>query len=95
MRHKQSWPAGLSWAHMLPLYAQAAPPGSNRTLKVNRITLQTWWFDRRILDCLQAEPTDGVGAIRQVVVFGAGMDSRPWRLKLPPGARMRRKLGSS
>jgi hypothetical protein len=32
-------------------------------------------------------------APRQVVMLGAGMDSRPWRLKLPAGERRRRRSG--
>lgn len=47
------------------------------------MALRTWWFDEQLLESLEG---GGQGAApRQVVVLGAGMDTRPWRLRLPPG----------
>ncbi|KAL6769918.1 hypothetical protein ACKKBG_A32875 [Auxenochlorella protothecoides x Auxenochlorella symbiontica] len=63
--------------------AQAAPEGSGRKFKVGPMALRTWWFDQRLLTLLESGK-QGPGP-RQVVVLGAGMDTRPWRLQLPLG----------
>mmetsp|Transcript_1012 Transcript_1012/g.2362 ORF Transcript_1012/g.2362 Transcript_1012/m.2362 type:complete len:293 (+) Transcript_1012:823-1701(+) len=43
-----------------------------------RIAVRTRYFDDAIVAALEG------GAV-QVVMLGAGMDTRPWRLRLPPG----------
>ena len=52
---------------------------AKRRYQVGRVTLRTLFFDRHLLAALK-------GGARQVVLLGAGMDSRAWRLDLPPGA---------
>lgn len=54
-------------------------PHGKRRYQVGRVTLRTLFFDRHLLAALE-------GGARQVVLLGAGMDSRAWRLDLPPGA---------
>ena len=54
---------------------------SGRKFQVGRVTLRTLFFDRH----LQAALRQGA---RQVVLLGAGMDSRAWRLELPPGEHL-------
>jgi hypothetical protein len=49
---------------------------------VGRVTLRTLFFDARIAAALEGK--DGPAA-RQVVLLGAGMDTRAWRLKMPAG----------
>ena len=67
-------------------YKQGAENGnahsgaSKRKYQVGRVTLRTLFFDKHLLAALRS------GA-RQVVLLGAGMDSRAWRLDLPPGDR--------
>lgn len=76
---------------------QAAPKGSSRKNKINKMAIRTKWFDDQLLASLDMPlgslltldnyitstlPSDGI-APRQVVVLGSGMDSRPWRLRLP------------
>jgi O-methyltransferase involved in polyketide biosynthesis len=80
---------------------QPAPAGGGRAFKVGAMAVRTRWFDDQLEACLGmplgaaaaaaaagdyivAAPPPG-RAPRQVVVLGAGMDSRPWRLKLPAG----------
>ncbi|KAL4447525.1 hypothetical protein ABPG75_004744 [Micractinium tetrahymenae] len=48
----------------------------------SNVGTRVWWFDRQLLAAL-ASPA----APRQVVLLGAGMDSRPWRMPLLPGVR--------
>lgn len=57
-------------------------PTLGRRFCVSNVGARVWWFDARLLAALRAP-----GAPRQVVVLGAGCDSRPWRLALPPGVR--------
>lgn len=77
---------------------QPAPAGSGRTTKVGPMAIRTKWFDDQLeaslgmpLDSAAAASQDYLAvpapgaAPRQVVVLGSGMDSRPWRLKLPAG----------
>lgn len=56
-----------------------AQPRAKRRYQVGRVTLRTLFFDRHLLAALR-------GGAAQVVLLGAGMDSRAWRLDLPPGA---------
>ena len=51
---------------------------SKRKYAVGRVTLRTLFFDDHVLAAVRA------GA-RQVVLLGAGMDCRAWRLDLPAG----------
>lgn len=76
-------PSNVSHAHHN--LTQAAPEGSGRKFKVGPMALRTWWFDQRLLTLLESGK-QGPGP-RQVVVLGAGMDTRPWRLQLPLGER--------
>lgn len=71
---------------------------SQRTL---RFPIRVRYFDDAILEALGAKhaasfsppwdatPHDAAprATPQQVVMLGAGMDSRPWRLPLPPGVR--------
>jgi O-methyltransferase involved in polyketide biosynthesis len=79
---------------------QPAPKDSGRKIKVNMMAIRTKWFDDQLEaslgmpvgtaveaeNYLGATATPG-NAPRQCVVLGAGMDSRPWRLKLPASLR--------
>jgi O-methyltransferase involved in polyketide biosynthesis len=74
---------------------------TRRAFCLSNISARVWWFDRQILAALAGAPTPGPGAVgasggaagaaaaapplRQVVVLGAGLDARPWRLALPKG----------
>ena len=51
---------------------------SKRKYAVGRVTLRTLFFDDHVLSAVRA------GA-RQVVLLGAGMDCRAWRLDLAAG----------
>lgn len=51
----------------------------DRTYLVGRVALRTLFYDDHLLAAVKG------GAIRQVVLLGAGMDSRAWRLDLPKG----------
>ena len=59
-------------------------------LQAGRLAVRTHWFDRQIHAALTHAPSaaaDGAGNQRQVVLLGAGMDTRPWRdLEYPSGA---------
>ena len=80
---------------------QPAPKDSGRKIKINLMAIRTKWFDDQLevslgMPVSQAiqDAEDYVGntatpgnAPRQCVVLGAGMDSRPWRLKLPASLR--------
>ena len=51
-------------------------------LQAGRLAVRTHWFDRQIHAALTHAPSaaaDGAGNQRQVVLLGAGMDTRPWR----------------
>lgn len=67
-------------------FAPAAPEGlqahADRRRRVSNVAARVWWFDDRSLRALRRP-----GAPKQVVVLGAGMDTRPWRCELPPGVR--------
>lgn len=74
-------------------------PG-RRMYKISQVAARSWWFDRQIMTALtspavpaskgwlSARLTNSArgpsAPPRQVIVLGAGMDSRPWRLPLPP-----------
>lgn len=79
---------------------QPAPATSGRKIKVNLMAIRTKWFDDQLEASLgmplghlasagdYVATTAKPGATpRQVVLLGAGMDSRAWRLKLPAGLR--------
>lgn len=51
--------------------------GEGRKGMDGRFAVRTRYFDDAIVHALQ-------GGARQVVMLGAGMDTRPWRLALPP-----------
>ena len=51
---------------------------SKRKYAVGRVTLRTLFFDEHVLSAVRE------GA-KQVVLLGAGMDCRAWRLDLPAG----------
>lgn len=55
---------------------------SGRTFCLTRFAMRTRWIDDRILHAIH--PSREL-QVRQVVVLGAGMDTRPWRLHLPAG----------
>jgi len=80
---------------------QPASKDSGRKIKVNMMAIRTKWFDDQLEvslgmpvseaiqnaeDYVGTTATSGI-APRQCVVLGAGMDSRPWRLKLPASLR--------
>lgn len=80
---------------------QPAPTDSGRKIKINMMAIRTKWFDDQLevslgmpvskaiqdaKDYVGTTATSGT-APRQCVVLGAGMDSRPWRLKLPASLR--------
>ncbi|KAL4856793.1 General transcription factor IIH subunit 2 [Chlorella vulgaris] len=68
-------------------------PGSAQHVEQRRfcfsnVASRVWWFDRQLEAALGASAGGASSrAPRQVVVLGAGMDSRPWRMKLPAGVR--------
>lgn len=55
---------------------------AGRTYCLSRFAMRTKWIDDRILHAVS--PRRDL-QVRQVVVLGAGMDTRPWRLDLPAG----------
>ncbi len=55
------------------------PSHSDRKFMVGRVALRTLFFDEHLQNAVKSH------AIRQVVLLGAGMDSRAWRLDLPEG----------
>ncbi len=80
-----------------PAALQAAEPGLGRRYRVSNVAVRVAWFDDQINRALAATSSPassnsddfvkvGTNTPRQVVVLGAGMDTRPWRLPLPPGA---------
>lgn len=71
-----------------PPLLQPAQAGAGRRFKVGAMALRTWWFDRHILEELGAlhsarRPVQALPSV-QVVLLGAGMDTRPWRLEGVP-----------
>ncbi len=60
--------------------------------QVTRVSIRTWWVDKCVKDALSGAFSGGDGAgPRQVVLLGAGMDTRPWRdLEYPPGGDVSR-----
>lgn len=84
--------AALRQAQPITNQDGSAGGGIGRRYKVSTISTRVWWFDRQIVEALQppspsASASDGTpkGAAaapvpRQVVLLGAGMDTRPWRL---------------
>ena len=89
--------AGERALHAARKFQVAAPSGSDRQYKINARVMRARWFDDQIEASLDISPViledmhaDYVAntAVRghipkQVVMLGAGMDSRPWRLRLP------------
>lgn len=79
----------------------AGPHPGRRLYKISPIAARTWWVDRSILTALTTPAIPGTkgwlsarlsasargpsAPPRQLVLVGAGMDSRAWRLPLPPG----------
>jgi O-methyltransferase involved in polyketide biosynthesis len=77
------------------------PHPGRRLYKISPIAARTWWVDRSILTALTTPAIPGTkgwlsarlsasargpsAPPRQLVIVGAGMDSRAWRLPLPPG----------
>ena len=55
--------------------------------QAGRLAVRTFWFDRRVAEALGSKFGSGAGsAPRQVVLLGAGMDTRAWReLGFPAG----------
>jgi len=54
--------------------------------QAGRLAVRTWWFDRRFAEALSGKLSSNA-APRQVVLLGAGMDTRAWReLGFPAGA---------
>ncbi|KAK9790761.1 hypothetical protein WJX73_008029 [Symbiochloris irregularis] len=71
-----------------------AAPGRKR--RIGGGVVRPMFFDATILASCGADKPSGLawipehispGPIRQVVLLGAGLDSRPWRLGLPDGVR--------
>jgi O-methyltransferase involved in polyketide biosynthesis len=78
----------------------AGPHPGRRLYKISPIAARTWWVDRSILTALTTPAIPGTkgwlsarlsasargpsSPPRQLVLVGAGMDSRAWRLPLPP-----------
>lgn len=60
-------------------YGASDPP--RRRHKVSNVAARVFWFDQEILEAVRRQPEPRP----QVVVLGSGMDTRPWRLALPPG----------
>lgn len=77
-------------------------PG-RRLYKISQIPARSWWIDRAIMIALTTPAVKGnkgwlsarltssargpSAPPRQLVVLGAGMDSRAWRLPMPPGLK--------
>ncbi|CAK0745425.1 hypothetical protein CVIRNUC_001619 [Coccomyxa viridis] len=55
---------------------------TKRRYMVGRVALRTKFFDTRLLEAVSSGPP---AAVRQVVLLGAGMDTRAWRSPLPEG----------
>lgn len=53
-----------------------------RCRQLTNVTSRVWWFDRQLLAALSTAAAAGQC---NVVLLGSGMDTRPWRLALPPG----------
>lgn len=68
---------------------QQQQSSSGRRFCYSNVGVRVWWFDQQLLTAIHGTPTaDDPTArqpIRQVVILGAGFDTRPWRLKLPSG----------
>ena len=60
---------------------------AQRQYCVTRFALRTKLIDDKILEALHEHrmPQHRLLPVKQVVVLGAGMDTRPWRLTLPEG----------
>ncbi len=53
--------------------------------QAGRLAVRTWWFDSRVAEALSGKFSPGA-LPRQVVLLGAGMDTRAWReLGFPAG----------
>ena len=77
-------------------------PG-RRLYKISQIPARSWWFDRAIMIALTSPAVQATkgwlsarltssargpsAPPRQLVMLGSGMDSRAWRLPLPPGLK--------
>ena len=60
---------------------------NKRQYCITRFALRTRLIDDQILDALSDSniSEEQPEAVRQVVVLGAGMDTRAWRMDLPEG----------
>lgn len=75
----------LARAYLSPGSAQHV---EQRRFCFSNVASRVWWFDRQLEAALGASAGGASSRPpRQVVVLGAGMDSRPWRMELPPGVR--------
>lgn len=87
-------PAGAAAAAAAGEDAAAAGEGpassrapAQRRYRFSNVAARVCWFDQQLAAALAAPAARPGQQPRQVVVLGAGYDSRPWRLRLPPGVR--------
>jgi O-methyltransferase involved in polyketide biosynthesis len=65
---------------------QSPQPPLQRRFCFSNVAARVWWFDQQLMAALAAPAqAQGRSPPRQVVVLGAGFDSRPWRMALPAG----------
>ena len=74
--------ADASAARQPPPQQQQQQQAPQRRFCFSNVSTRVWWFDRRLTAALAAPSQP-----RQIVVLGAGLDTRPWRMALPPGMR--------
>jgi methyltransferase (TIGR00027 family) len=67
--------------------APASPQQARRRFRYSNVAARVWWFDQQLASALGSPASNPACHPRQVVVLGAGYDSRPWRLPLPSGVR--------
>lgn len=89
----------IAMCGMQPVQKEAQGEPGKRLYMMTEVAIGTWWFDREILNALTSPAVSStrgwlsarlrnsargaMGPPRQVVVLGAGLDTRPWRLPLP------------
>jgi O-methyltransferase involved in polyketide biosynthesis len=92
--------AAKPYQHHQGILPNGIHPG-RRLYKISPIAARTWWVDRSILTALTTPAIPGTkgwlsarlsasargpsAPPQQLVIVGSGMDSRPWRLPMPPG----------